>query len=144
MLTSQQVYLERKGNHERSWNKRKQTRSFRLEPLEDRSLLSALLPDVQSARDAFVSVSSNHPGGVNVLYMDGSVGYAALKSFHPGGANFSMADGSVRFIKSMADGSVKFIKDSLHIGVYQSLGSRNGGEVISSDSMGPNAGIKNV
>jgi prepilin-type N-terminal cleavage/methylation domain-containing protein/prepilin-type processing-associated H-X9-DG protein len=44
-------------------------------------------------------------------------------SFHPGGCNFAFADGSIRFIK-----------DSVSILTYQALGTRNGGEVISSDS----------
>ncbi len=44
-------------------------------------------------------------------------------SNHPGGANFTFADGSVRFIK-----------ESVNMQTYWALGSRNGGEVISSDS----------
>jgi len=44
-------------------------------------------------------------------------------SNHPGGANFAFADGSV-----------KFIKESVSMPTYWSLGSRNGGEVVSSDS----------
>ena len=44
-------------------------------------------------------------------------------SFHPGGANFAFSDGSVRFLKN-----------SINIVPYCALGSRNGGEVISSDS----------
>jgi prepilin-type N-terminal cleavage/methylation domain-containing protein/prepilin-type processing-associated H-X9-DG protein len=44
-------------------------------------------------------------------------------SNHPGGSNFAFADGSVRFIK-----------DSVNMLTYQALGTRNGGEVISSDS----------
>ena len=44
-------------------------------------------------------------------------------SFHPGGANFAFADGSIRFLK-----------DSVSMLTYQALGTRNGGEVISSDS----------
>ena len=43
-----------------------------------------------------------------------------FKSFHPGGANFAMADGSVRFIKQ-----------SINIKVYNALGSRRGGEIVS-------------
>jgi prepilin-type N-terminal cleavage/methylation domain-containing protein/prepilin-type processing-associated H-X9-DG protein len=45
------------------------------------------------------------------------------KSKHPGGANFAFADGSVHFLKN----SIARI-------TYASLGSRNGGEVISADS----------
>jgi prepilin-type N-terminal cleavage/methylation domain-containing protein/prepilin-type processing-associated H-X9-DG protein len=44
-------------------------------------------------------------------------------SNHPGGCNFAFSDGSVRFIK-----------DSVNMLTYESLGTRAGGEVISSDS----------
>ena len=49
--------------------------------------------------------------------------YAArgFKSRHPGGGNFLFADGSVHFLKS-----------TVNIVTYCALGSRNGGEVISS------------
>ena len=47
-----------------------------------------------------MTVSSNHPGGVNVAF---------------------------------CDGSVHFIKDTIDRGVWRSLGSMNGGEVLSSD-----------
>ncbi|MHC5540435.1 DUF1559 family PulG-like putative transporter [Singulisphaera rosea] len=49
----------------------------------------------------FVVANSNHPGGVNVLF---------------------------------GDGSVKFIKDSINQSTWWALGTRAGGEVISSDS----------
>jgi prepilin-type N-terminal cleavage/methylation domain-containing protein/prepilin-type processing-associated H-X9-DG protein len=49
--------------------------------------------------------------------------FSNVQSNHPGGANFMMADGSVRFIK-----------DSINQRSYMSLGTRAGGEVISSDS----------
>jgi prepilin-type processing-associated H-X9-DG protein len=51
--------------------------------------------------------------------------YAAkgFKSAHPGGANMLFTDGSVRFLKN-----------SINLITYCALGSRNGGEVISSDS----------
>jgi prepilin-type processing-associated H-X9-DG protein len=50
-------------------------------------------------------------------------GPAMASSAHPGGAGFLMTDGSVRFIK-----------DSISQQTYMGLGSRNGGEVISSDA----------
>jgi len=43
-------------------------------------------------------------------------------SYHPGGSNYLFGDGSV-----------KFLKLSIDLGVYQSLGSRAGGEVVGSD-----------
>ncbi len=52
--------------------------------------------------------------------------YPRINSFgslHPGGANFAMCDGSVRFLKS-----------SISQPVYHGLGTRAGGEVISSDA----------
>jgi prepilin-type processing-associated H-X9-DG protein len=51
---------------------------------------------------------------------------AAAKGFvslHPGGANFAFGDGSVRFLKQ-----------NIAMPVYCALGSRAGGEVISSDA----------
>jgi prepilin-type processing-associated H-X9-DG protein len=46
-----------------------------------------------------------------------------LSSFHPGGANVAFADGSVRFIKS-----------STAMQIIWSLGTRAGGDIVSSDS----------
>jgi prepilin-type N-terminal cleavage/methylation domain-containing protein/prepilin-type processing-associated H-X9-DG protein len=50
-------------------------------------------------------------------------GQFGFRSNHPGGANFVFCDGSV-----------KFLKETLNPQVLQALGSRNLGEVISSDS----------
>jgi prepilin-type N-terminal cleavage/methylation domain-containing protein/prepilin-type processing-associated H-X9-DG protein len=47
----------------------------------------------------------------------------AFGSMHPGGANFAMVDGSVRFLKQ-----------TIAMPVYQALGTRARGEVISADS----------
>jgi prepilin-type processing-associated H-X9-DG protein len=49
--------------------------------------------------------------------------FANATSNHPGGANVAFGDGSV-----------KFIKDSISMTIWWGLGTRNGGEVISSDS----------
>jgi len=52
-----------------------------------------------------------------------TLGEWAFRSFHPGGVNFAFADGSVKFIKA-----------SIGDQAYQALGTRAGGEVISSDA----------
>ena len=44
-------------------------------------------------------------------------------SWHPGGVNVTMADGSVRFVKN-----------SINMQTWMALGTKAGGEVISSDS----------
>jgi len=50
-------------------------------------------------------------------------GMYGMSSFHPGGGNIAMADGSVRFLKS-----------TTAMNIVWSLGTRSGGEVVSSDS----------
>jgi prepilin-type N-terminal cleavage/methylation domain-containing protein/prepilin-type processing-associated H-X9-DG protein len=50
-------------------------------------------------------------------------GMYSLSSYHPGGANVAMCDGSVRFLKSTTS-----------MQTIWGIGSRNGGEVVSSDS----------
>jgi prepilin-type N-terminal cleavage/methylation domain-containing protein/prepilin-type processing-associated H-X9-DG protein len=87
-------------------------------------------------------------------YTEGGAFLNAATSFHPGGANFAMCDGSVRFLKdsistwafdstgtppgAAMDKTTKVwsVTDSTQFkpGVYQALGSINGGEVVSADS----------
>ena len=49
--------------------------------------------------------------------------HLAARSYHPGGVNVGFADGSVRFAKN-----------SVNITTWNALGTRAGGEVVSSDS----------
>jgi len=53
----------------------------------------------------------------------GAMGVVAASSRHPGGVNTAFADGSVKFIKS-----------SISNPTWVALGTRNGGEVVSSDA----------
>ncbi len=69
---------------------------------------------------------------------DSDSGLDDPSSFHPGGANILFGDGSVHYIRSITndlgvnpDGSTRYTPSSI---IFQSLGTRTGGEVISSDS----------
>ncbi len=62
------------------------------------------------------------PNSRSCMYPPSRIATTA-NSRHPGGVNIALADGSVRFIKS-----------SINIPTWRALGTRNLGEVISSDS----------
>ncbi len=61
---------------------------------------------------------SGPPNGRSCMFPPSRISTTA-NSFHPGGVNVGMADGSC-----------KFIKDSINIGTWRALGTRNGGEII--------------
>ena len=83
---------------------------------------------------------------------EGGTFVQTASSFHPGGANFAMCDGSVRFIKDTVQswsisttngmpagatltptGFVVTDTTLFKPGVYQALGTINGGEIVSAD-----------
>jgi prepilin-type processing-associated H-X9-DG protein len=68
-----------------------------------------------------IACSSSQTASSNTWGQD-AFGAAPPSSNHSGGVNMTMADGSVRFIK-----------DSVNRTAWWALGTRNGGEVLSSD-----------
>ena len=69
------------------------------------------------------SISCNNPGDGGTEPYIGMSGAAPPTSNHSGGVNIAFGDGSV-----------KFIKDSVSLQTFWALGTRNGGEVVSSDA----------
>ena len=67
-------------------------------------------------------LGNNSATPAGVCYPCSNWGQIAFKSLHPGGVNFAKADGSVMFIKN-----------SISLQTYRALGTRAGGEVVSSD-----------
>jgi prepilin-type N-terminal cleavage/methylation domain-containing protein/prepilin-type processing-associated H-X9-DG protein len=61
------------------------------------------------------------------------LGQFGFRSFHPGGANFLFADGSVHFLKQTIDMGAPTFGVVNNTGVYRRLGTKAGGETISSD-----------
>ena len=85
-----------------------------------------------STYPSYLNSSYNHVGGPNSRQCQNQpidswgmdiYGTASPNSLHPGGVNMCFADGSVRFIK-----------DSVNLQTWWALGTRAGGEVVSSDS----------
>jgi len=72
-----------------------------------------VLPDVAEPFARIVGATDNTPHGPNE-------GFEEFGSYHPGGINVTFADGSTQFVD-----------DQIADIVFQGLGSRNGGEVVS-------------
>ena len=62
------------------------------------------------------------------------LGQFGFRSQHPGGANFLFCDGSVKFLKETIDMGNPNYTPPISKGVYRQLSTRNGGEVVSSDN----------
>jgi prepilin-type N-terminal cleavage/methylation domain-containing protein/prepilin-type processing-associated H-X9-DG protein len=77
---------------------------------------------LQVPNDTQYPVGGCRDGNGNEAWADGGWAIGAA-SAHPGGCNVLFADGSCRFIKSTIDRTI-----------WMSLGTRNGGEVISADA----------
>ena len=65
---------------------------------------------------------TNFPGGLGAAPPISPLNVGGYSSYHPGGVNCAWADGSVRFLKN-----------TIRPQVYQALGNRKDGEMISSD-----------
>jgi len=63
-----------------------------------------------------------------------TMGQFGFRSQHPGGANFLFGDGSVKFLKQTIQNYGPVVNGSLTRGVYRNLGTKDGGEVVSADS----------
>ena len=62
------------------------------------------------------------------------LGQFGFRSQHPGGANFAFADGSVHFLKDSIDMGNPNYAAPFNKGVYRNLSTRNAGEVVTSDA----------
>jgi prepilin-type N-terminal cleavage/methylation domain-containing protein/prepilin-type processing-associated H-X9-DG protein len=91
---------------------------------EAMSLFNTIVPpSSQQYQWSFCRSGCNGCCGGNACNLADHGEIANSNSQHPGGANFALGDGSVRFVKS-----------SIAIQTWWALGTRIGGEVISSDS----------
>ncbi|WP_165063634.1 DUF1559 domain-containing protein [Paludisphaera rhizosphaerae] len=82
------------------------------------TLFNTIVPP-NSTQYKWAACRTDCGGGCDGASMD----YSNAQSYHSGGANMMMGDGSV-----------KFVKGSISMPTYWALGTRGGGEVISSDA----------
>jgi prepilin-type N-terminal cleavage/methylation domain-containing protein/prepilin-type processing-associated H-X9-DG protein len=98
-----------------------QCQGFPLSNLAYQGLSTDGVPWIEGSTSAMYN-HVNTPDKRSCIFPPGRIMNTA-NSYHPGGVNMAACDGSVRFIK-----------DSVNIATWNALGSRNGGEVLSSDS----------
>ena len=98
-----------------------QCQSFLVSNLSYQGLSTSGVPWIEGSTSAMYN-NVNVPDKRSCIFPPGRIMNTA-NSYHPGGVNVAFCDGSVRFIK-----------DSVALATWRALGSRNGGEVISSDS----------
>jgi prepilin-type N-terminal cleavage/methylation domain-containing protein/prepilin-type processing-associated H-X9-DG protein len=87
-----------------------------------------IVPDVDA--DGTYDVNW-HENPSNAVLKMGNWGF---RSMHPGGVNFLFGDGSVRYLKNSIQVAGAVANGKTTNGVYRSLATRNGGEVISADA----------
>ncbi len=104
------------------------------------STMATFYPPNLKGADVTIGPASCDPSG--------TVAGESATSFHAGGCNFAFADGSVHFIKDsiaswnwqqmrtiqVSNNCIPILPAGQPMPVYQALSTRNGGEVISSDS----------
>jgi prepilin-type N-terminal cleavage/methylation domain-containing protein/prepilin-type processing-associated H-X9-DG protein len=104
--------------------------------------LDPIIEQDNSATMAVISQSSNHPGGANHAFCDGSVHFIknSISSWQPNPSNATVPywpnglTWSANITVTAGTIGIFSVLPGTSYGVYQSLSTRNGGEVISSDA----------